>query len=342
MGTRPNTRDNRKLYRYPGARLALLCLLLILAGCIRPEIGPVGLEDIDRSRLPAADTRVRIPGLGPCSDQADRTLHLNSGEPVTVLVHGCYGSAGRFRSLSQVFAFHGQQTACFSYDYLDSMEKSSAELVTALNALNAELDGSQVNLVAHSQGGLIGRRALIEDRTDGMSLDTAPRELVTISTPFAGIEAASHCGSRLAHVLTLGVTVGVCRLISGDKWWEITAASNFIQEPGTLPRGLERHLKIVTDERGTCRERDGDGRCLEDDLVFSLAEQYFPPVDADSRVANLEVAAGHGEIVGNHLDTPVTLITILQQQGILDATPASRQADLERLLTALYAPDSSD
>jgi len=29
-----------------------------------------------------------------------------------VLVHGCKGSAGRFRSLAQLYAFHGQQAVC--------------------------------------------------------------------------------------------------------------------------------------------------------------------------------------------------------------------------------------
>jgi len=49
-----------------------------------------------KSRLPPADISLTIPGLGPCTNNPDRTLHLNSQQPVTVLVHGCRGSTGNF------------------------------------------------------------------------------------------------------------------------------------------------------------------------------------------------------------------------------------------------------
>ena len=50
-----------------------------------------------------------------------------------MLVHGCRGSAGHFRALAQLYAFHGQQAVCFAYDPGDSLVKASGELITALD-----------------------------------------------------------------------------------------------------------------------------------------------------------------------------------------------------------------
>ncbi len=318
-------------------RLPLLLLPLVLAACVFPKIESVGLEDIDRSLLPEPDKSLVVAGLGPCSDRADRQIELNTSEPVTVLVHGCYGSAGRYRSLSQVFAFHGQQSLCFSYNYRDSLEKSSAELMAALETLGEVMDEeATIRVMGHSQGGLVARRAVVEGRPDGRSLDRSPQDLVTIATPFAGIPAASTCGSRITHVLSLGITVGICRFISGDKWWEITAASDFIQKPGAPLPGVERHLKVVTDERDTCRVKNERGRCISRDGVFGVQEQYHPPVDEFDVVRNVEVSAGHVEIVGDENQPPVKLIGILQEEGIIHPTPPERRADLEALLSILY------
>ncbi|MDQ2068940.1 esterase/lipase family protein [Natronospira bacteriovora] len=313
--------------------------LMLLAACAIPRIEPEGLEGIDDGLLPEPNARLAIESLGPCSDVPDRQFSINTGEPVTVLVHGCYGSAGRLRSLSQVYAFHGQQSVCFSYDDRDSLEVSSRQLMTALEALGEAMDDDvAVNVLAHSQGGLVARRAVIEDRPDGLTLSRVPNDLVTVATPFAGIPAASACGSRLTHVLSLGITVGICRYISGDKWWEITAASDFIQQPGAPLPELERHLKVVTDERDTCRVKDDRGRCISRDGVFGVAEQYHPPVDRFPVVSNVQVEAGHVEIVGDARRPPVKLIEILQVEGLLAPTPPDRQAAFEALLARLYGP----
>ncbi|MCP1727087.1 hypothetical protein J2T60_001052 [Natronospira proteinivora] len=316
----------------------MMLILVFVAACApRPTISPVGLEDIDRSWLPEPDRSLEIAGLGPCSDREDRDFSLDGSQPVTVIVHGCYGSAGRLRSLSEVYAFHGQQSICFEYDDRDSLEKSSAELIEALDALAESLEvGVSINVLAHSQGGLIARRAAVENRPDGRRIKHAPEELVTVSAPFAGISAASPCGSRLKHVLSLGITVGICRYISGDKWWEITSSSDFIRQPGQLVSETRRHLKVVTDERDSCRIQNDSGECLSRDGVFGLEEQYFSGVDADPRVSNVEVRAGHVEIVGDADQPPVKLIEVLQAAGLLQETPLDRRVELEALLARLY------
>ena len=95
-------------------------------------------------------------------------------------------------------------------------------------------------------------------------------------------------------------------------------------------------MKVVTDEREACRRRDAAGACLESDYIFSLAEQYQPIIDAYPRLANVQVASGHVEIVGYKGVAPRQLISILQQQGLLAATAAGRESALEQLMVELY------
>ncbi|HEY5764252.1 MAG TPA: alpha/beta hydrolase, partial [Rhodocyclaceae bacterium] len=279
---------------------ALTAGLTLLAGCtvFGPTPHIADTSAIDSGRLPEPDLSLDIPGLGPCTDSPDRRVQLNASHPVTVMVHGCFGSAGRFRALSDVLAFHGQQNVCFSYDDRDSLEKSSAELARALERLASSMPRSAINVIGHSQGGLVSRRALISERDDALTTDS-PIRLVTVSAPFSGIRAARFCAYTWLRVASLGLQDLACRAVSGDKWYEITYASDLINQPGELLPVVNDHLKIVTDERDSCRRRSAAGACLEDDHVFELAEQYQSAVDADRRVANVEIRAGHVEIVGN-------------------------------------------
>jgi pimeloyl-ACP methyl ester carboxylesterase len=319
-------------------QVMVAALVLGVTGCTTTSELPPGLDHIDTSALPSPDLALNIPGLGPCTDNPNRTLHLNSNRPVIVLVHGCFASAGRFRSLAQVFAYHGQQSACFNYDDRGSLTASATQFVNALEELARHLRNPQVTVIGHSQGGLVTRNALTAERNQplGAQLDL---RLVTISSPFAGIAAADHCVSPLARVVSLGLAVPICKLISGDKWYEITYASDFIREPGSLIGQVNEFIKIVTDERDSCRRYDNAGHCIEDDYVFSVEEQYYPPVDDSPRVIPVEVRAGHAEIVGRNGATPEKLISILQDQRILHATPATQADTLRALLVSLYRND---
>jgi hypothetical protein len=312
-------------------------VLLSLTGCASTAHDPA-LLTYDQSRLPPADLSLSIPGLGPCTNNPNRTFHLNSQQPVTVLVHGCRGSTGNFRALAEVMAFHGQQAACFTYDDRDSLMRSSAQLAAALDTLAAQMHNQPITLIGHSQGALVSRKALVAERPNPMQNKEAPLRLVTISGPFSGIASAAQCGSPtpFMQVLTLGLVKPLCMLVSGDKWFEITSASDFIQQPGELREQVKSYLKIDTDERDACFP-SGNGRC-DADYIFSLEEQYFPPVDQSPLVKNVEVKAGHVEIVGDQRVVPVKLIAVLQQNGILNQTEASRSAAFKRLLARLYLP----
>jgi pimeloyl-ACP methyl ester carboxylesterase len=318
MGT-PNRR---------GCALAALCALV--SACASPRGGAIVRAGPD-------DPGAAVPGIGRCAQGDGGAIALDPSRPLVVLVHGCRSSGARFRALAEVFAAKGQQAVCFEYDDRDGIEATAARLAAALEALEARLPPHRITVVGHSQGGLVARRALVADRPAPLR----PRpgftyRLVTVSSPFGGIRASADCGRTWLHVLTLGVTVAVCQAVAGDKWTEIHPGSALVARPGTLaPEGAEA-TKVVTDERGACRRARADGSCAEDDDVFSLEEQRNPRVDDDPRLVVLEVRAGHAEIVGDGARVPEKLLGVLEERGVLAATPPARRAEVARLLAALY------
>lgn len=208
----------------------------LLSGCavLAPVPHVPEPQPLEPGRLPVPDVAVSIPQLGPCTDSADPTLRFNAAHPVTVLVHGCRGSAGRFRALAQLYAFHGQQAVCFSYDDRDSLVRSSGQLIAALGELGGHLRDRNITVIGHSMGGLVARKAMEGARQGEWRRDDLVLRLATVSTPVAGIAVARQCGSSALHWLSLGVVPGLCWAISGDNWYEITAFSSFIRAPGPL------------------------------------------------------------------------------------------------------------
>jgi pimeloyl-ACP methyl ester carboxylesterase len=311
-------------------------LASLLSGCVFLQPTDFDPTPLEASQLPAADITVQLPQLGPCTDTPERAFSLDASKPVTVLVHGCKGSAGRFRSLAQLYAFHGQQAVCFSYDDRASLVQSAAQLAASVSALAERMRNRDITVIGHSMGGLVARKAMEgEQRTewerDGMNVN-----LVTVSAPLSGIAVANPCGYRSLHWASLGTVPLSCWAVTGDNWYEITASSDFIRRPGPLVTSVRRYLRVVTDERESCRRRDAGGACLESDYIFSLAEQYQPIIDRYPRLTNIQVAAGHVEIVGYKGFAPRQLVSILQQQGLLAATAAGREGAFERLMAKLY------
>ena len=98
---------------------------------------------------------------------------------------------------------------------------------------------------------------------------------------------------------------------------------------------MARYLKIDTDERGTCRRKE-NGRCVEGDDIFSIAEQRNPIVESGGRTRRVEVDAGHVEIVGDKQVAPRKLIAILQTEGVLRPTPAASLPAFGLLLARIY------
>jgi pimeloyl-ACP methyl ester carboxylesterase len=324
---------------HPARWLVLLYLLACLLGGCATHDGVVAV-DLEPGRLPSPNTRLQVPGLGPCTDNPDRSLHFDASQPVNVLVHGCYGSSGQFRGLAQVLAFHGQQSVCFTYDDRAKLTDSATELRNALRQLAEQSRVPQVTVIGHSQGALIARKSLTESLPAPLPQRNLDLHLVTVSGPFSGIESARTCGNTWLYPLTLGLVPLSCYAVTGPKWSDITYSSRFIREPGQLSRQVANYLKIDTDERGTCRREEGS-RCVESDDIFSLAEQRQPALEADARMVRVQVNAGHVEIVGDKRVAPTKLIAILQEQGVLRATPPERLSAFNRLLSQVYLQGDS-
>ena len=327
FGTRPVMRTASTIF-----------LLLLLGGCAVNEPANPAYYDIEPGKLPTTDVVLQIPGLTPCTDNPNHSLHLNLSQPVHVLVHGCFGSSGQFRGLAQVLAFHGQQAVCFTYDDRAKLTNSATELRRGIDLLAEQTRTPQITIIGHSQGALIAHKALTDlpIRAPGRRADL---RLVTISGPFNGMSVAQTCGKTWLYPLTLGLLPLSCYAVTGAKWADITYSSHFIREPGTLIPQVSKFLKIDTDERGTCR-REKEGRCVKEDKVFSLPEQRNPLVETDTRVHRVEVNAGHVEIVGDKRVAPTKLIAILQQQGAILPTAALSQSAFDQLLARIYQDDA--
>jgi len=319
--------------------LALFALLALLGGCATREPANPAYYHFDTGKLPHTDITLNISGLGPCTDNPDRSLHLDSSKPVHVLVHGCFGSSGQFRGLAQVLAFHGQQTACFTYDDRNELTQSATELRRAVDQLAEETHIPKITVIGHSMGALVSRKSLTELPLAPPPNRQADLRLVTISGPFDGIESAKTCGRTWLSWATAGLLPVSCYLFTGPKWADITFSSTFIRKPGALDPQVGSYLKIDTDERNTCRRKENN-RCVEDDDVFSIAEQRNPLVEDDVRAHRIEVRAGHVEIVGDKRVAPVKLIAVLQEQGVINPTAPERRSAFNLLLARVYQDDA--
>ena len=311
-------------------------LILFLTGCATSAPYVLETDSLDRSTLPVADINVSIPHLSSCTDSADKSIAIDLDSPITVLVHGCNGSAGRFRSLAQLYAFHGQQAVCYSYDDRKSLIGSADKLARAVKELSEVTNNQKISIIGHSMGGLIARKAAEESDKNSTVLSDTNLDLITISAPLSGIKAADHCGIAPLHWLSLGVVPGICWLITGDNWNEIPFSSDFIVNPKPLLPSIDRYLKIVTNEKNTCRLKDKDGACIESDDIFGLPEQYHPKIDNYSNVTGVQVDAGHVGIVGDKNTVPRQLLSILQQYDMLSSTQPDQLEAFEKLLAELY------
>ena len=312
--------------------------VLLLGGCAISEPANTGFYQMEPGSLPTTNITLNIPGLTPCTDNPDHSLHLKQSQPVDVLVHGCFGSSGQFRGLAQVLAFHGQQTVCFNYDDRARLTHSATQLRRAIDLLVAQARAPQITVIGHSQGALIAHKSLTVLPFEPVS-PSADFHLVTISGPFSGIAAAQTCGRTWLYPLTLGLVPLSCYAATGAKWADITYSSRFILAPGTLMPQVSHYLKIDTDERGTCRHEKA-GRCVEGDDIFSLAEQRNSIVETDRREQRVEVHAGHVEIVGDKRVPPTKLISILQEQGVILPTRPERLSAFNQLLARIYQDNS--
>jgi hypothetical protein len=67
-----------------------------------------------------------------------------------------------------------------------------------------------------------------------------------------------------------------------------------------------------------------------------MGEQRNERLTRDPRVSDIEVRLGHAAVVGDRDRPPLQLMAILQDHGIMNPTPAHREAEVHALLSRLY------
>lgn len=89
---------------------AVMSVFLGMQGCasssdIKQNVGP--------SEVAHTKQTLQIAGLKHCNNEGNDSIHLNPDEPLTIIVHGCFSSAGRFQTLADVYGLYDQQAICF-------------------------------------------------------------------------------------------------------------------------------------------------------------------------------------------------------------------------------------
>ena len=316
-------------------RLAAATVLALAAwGCAGP-LATTPVRFAGTTTQGGENESFTLEGLASCRADQPSELTLDPAKPLAVIVHGCFSSGGAFRQLAEVFEFHGQQTACFNYDDRWGLRPTADRLRTVLDALGNRME-QDIVVLGHSQGGMVSRIAMSAIESD-QPPPTGRFRLVTVSSPLNGIDAAAHCGLPWLHWLSLGITTGVCQAITGSKWPEIHPRSGFWTRPDPLNEGVVEHLMIVSDEQGSCRRRDDEGDCEEDDFVFTTTEQRNPRIVSDERVREVTIEAGHVAIVGeNGASHPAQLIDTLQEHGVMLPTPPDQRTAFEAMIQRVY------
>jgi len=297
--------------------ILLLIVVILLSACSFFSSSVKNFKPLQTDHLPMPDMALNIANFGSCSNSKDRTFNINSNYPITIFVHGRNGSAGNFRDLAQLYADYGQQSVCFSYPQRESLSLSADKLAFSLQQLIKTTHNKNIAVLGHSLGGLIARKALETHKKEDLVSRGINIKLITIATPFAGIEAASPCTSHLLNWMSLGVIPSICWGIVGDSWSEITTTSDFIKHPKPLLPVVHHHLNIITNEINTCRNKNAIGECIVSDYIFELSEQHNVLIDRFSSVKNIQVNAGHVEIIGYKQHLPFKLLAILQREHML-------------------------
>lgn len=319
-----------------GIASAIFLTSFVLTGCshwtyIEKETSAVSLQPERESDMNSwQHANVEIDGLEKCTAFSKKTSISNKEQPIVILVHGLRGSAKSFSRLAQHLQSLGQQPFCFLYNDRDSLVSSSAKLAESIQLLVSQTGKKEIVVLGHSLGALVARRALVSEHWEN-SLDQQMHfKLITVSGPFGGISTASGCTSPTMKFLTLGLVIPLCKMVSGDKWAEITFRSEFIRYPGMLSRNVSIHLKIETDEEYGCLAYD-EKICRTNDFVFSLDEQRNASIDSDQKVRVVMVKAGHVGVLGNEHIAPLQLVSTLEKNRILPM-PGNRFAKTDNNL----------
>lgn len=152
-----------------------------------PRPAPAGglLSGLARETL--AVVHILLARARPSRSGTDRAApaHLD-GRPV-LFVHGYFGAAPDFRALRRAVEARGRPSYAIGLGSLHAPIESSARVLTehVMRLVERYRERDGLDIVAHSMGGLVVRRALM----DHPELAARVKTLVTLGTPHAGTAA---------------------------------------------------------------------------------------------------------------------------------------------------------
>ncbi len=146
----------------------------------------------------------QVPLLGYClfvphSENFEEDKEAD-GYPPVVFVHGLGGNRGNFKLMSWFFALQGRtRSYAIHFDSGKKMGDCAEDLALFIEEVVKTTGEEQVDIVAHSMGGLITRLAMLDDK-----VQSRIRSYVSLGTPHKGSYPARYANTETIRALRPG------------------------------------------------------------------------------------------------------------------------------------------
>ena len=223
---------------------------------------------------------------------------------LVILVPGINAAAEDFDPLEAEMRDRGYRVARFDYDSTQSLERSADQFIEMARDLQAKSGLQKIVVIAHSMGGLVARRAMVQGRKATLA-GSFPIELITVAAPFGGFASADK----------IPIPWNIFGIKESHRY--LGTSTDFIRSPGSLGPNIS-HMKIETDERG--RTRILAGETVADSVAFPENQQNAE-VDSDPQVVRRKtIKVGHVAVLCDRGRVPDELLSVLD-----DWTPPLRR-----------------
>ncbi|MGB6221780.1 alpha/beta hydrolase [Haloferula sp.] len=181
---------------------------------------PVALGEIAELDEPRFSSETGAEGYwqpaGYAMDTGIGIYFLEKYDPNRIPVIFVYGAAGSPQDWTTFFKeFDRKRYQLWFYQYpsAERLAKSGGALNRGIQLLQSHYGFNELNIVAHSMGGLVSRDAVINNYDDG---NRYIKHFVTISSPFGGMEFARSGVKHASSVV--------------PSWYDMVPDSDFQQE----------------------------------------------------------------------------------------------------------------
>ena len=254
-----------------------------------------------------SDENVKLGEWQPSAfiEKIDYGLYaLNDFDPTQktiVLVHGISDSPRVFETLANEIP-NDYQVLMFHYPSAVSLEYTAYLLSVALNELTRRFQIPQLDIVAHSTGGLVSKGAI---SLSNASARERMRLFVSIASPYGG-HAGAAAGIKWSPV-------------KSPAWFAMAPGSNYLQEISTLDlsNGPTHHLIYSYSHERDGKREDNDGVVTVESQLVESAQH--------NATAMYGIADNHVGAVSN--PCTLKLLTAILQDGNAGASVPGCGAD---------------